>query len=87
MGFDEINFLALPVAFLLALVGTPVVLLKAGYPKGKTAFGTLALTAVALALFAIVLKVQTRADLTALPLAWLAPVAIAVALWQLKKMA
>ncbi len=38
---EELNFVSLPLAALLALVGGPVLLRRAGYPAGKMVCGTL----------------------------------------------
>lgn len=84
MDFETINFLAVPVAALLAALGGPWALRKAGYPAGKITFGTLALTVSAIGLSAIVTSIQRKTGTQALPLAWAVP---AILVWVLPRMA
>lgn len=84
MGFEEINFLALPAALLLALIGAPLAFRRAAYPVGKTVFGTLAAATAGVAVAGIVTAVQRKTGTESLPLAWLAPAALGVLLWRLR---
>lgn len=84
MGFEEINFLAVPAAMLLALVGAPVAFRRAAYPWGKTVFGTVAIFGAALAVAGVVTAIQRKTGTEMLPLAWLVPAAIAYLLWRLR---
>lgn len=83
MGAAELNFLALPAAVLLALLGGPWGLRRAAYPWGKALFGTLALAMAALAVAGVVTAIQRKAGLENLPLAWLVPAAVVALLWRL----
>lgn len=80
MAGDEINFLAVPAAFLLALMGGPVAFRRAGYPWGKTVFGTLAAAVTGLAVAGLVTSIQRKTGTEGLPFAWIVPVALAFAL-------
>jgi hypothetical protein len=85
MGAEEINFIALPVAILMALVGGPLALRKAGFPLGKIVFGTLAVTVAALAVAGVITSIQRKTATEMLPLAWLVPATIGFVLWRLKQ--
>lgn len=84
MGAEEINFMAVPAALLLALIASPIVFRRAAYPMGKTVFGTMAIAIAALGIAGIITVVQRKTGLEALPLAWLAPAAVAVFLHRLR---
>lgn len=79
---EDANFLSLPVAALLALVGGPLLLRRAGYPVGKTVFGTLTALMVLLGAWGVVSAIQGRTGLQALPLGWLVPLAAGFAAWR-----
>lgn len=85
MGVDELNAVSLGVTILLALVGTPVLLRRAGYPFGKTAFGTLTVVVVLLGVWGIVATLQRKAGIEAVPLGWLVPLAALGAAWRLHR--
>ena len=80
MGAGEINFLALPAAAALALIGAPLVFRRAGFAWGKVAFGSLTVLFAALGVVGIVISVQYKTGLSDLPLAWLAVPALGYAL-------
>ncbi|HLO77178.1 MAG TPA: hypothetical protein VK196_12055 [Magnetospirillum sp.] len=79
---EELNFISLPVVAVLSLVGGPLLLRRAGYPAGKTVFGTLTAMAVLLGIWGVVSAIQNRLGLVALPLGWLVPALAAVAAWR-----
>lgn len=79
---EMVNFISLPVTALLALVGGPVLLRRAGYPWGKTVLGSLTGLVVMLGSWGIISAVQHRAGIDAVPLGWLVPVAVTVAAWR-----
>lgn len=79
---EELNFLSLPLAAALALVGGPVLLRRAGYPGGKTVFGTLTALMVVLAAWGVLSAIQARTGLQAVPLGWLVPLGAAFAAWR-----
>lgn len=78
---EEFNFISLPVAALLGLVGAPLLLFRAGYPAGKTVFGTLTALVALLGAWGIISAVQNRLGLHALPLGWLVPAVAVFAAW------
>jgi lipopolysaccharide export LptBFGC system permease protein LptF len=82
---EEFNVLSLAVTVLLALLGTPVLLRRAGYPWGKTVFGSLTAMVVLLGVWGIMSTVQRKAGLDALPLGWLVPLAAVAAAWHLQR--
>lgn len=79
---ETFNFISLPLVAVLSLIGTPILLRRAGYPAGKTVFGTLTVMMVLLGAWGVVSAIQTRTGLTALPLGWLVPFAAAFAAWR-----
>lgn len=79
---ETINFVSLPTAALLALIGGPLLLRRAGYPVGKTVFGTLTGLIVLLAAWGVLSAIQARTGLAALPLGWLVPLAAMGAAWR-----
>lgn len=79
---EELNFISLPVAALLSLVGGPLLLRRAGYPLGKTVFGTLTVLVVVLGLWGVLSAVQNRLGLAVLPVGWLVPAAAVYAAWR-----
>lgn len=79
---ETLNFLSLPLAVLLSLIGAPILLRRAGYPAGKTVFGTLTAMMVLLGAWGIISTIQYRTGLTAVPLGWLVPLAAAFAAWR-----
>lgn len=79
---EELNFISLPVALLMSLVGGPVLLRRAGYPAGKTVFGTLTMLMVMLGAWGIISAIQNRLGAHALPLGWLVPAAAVFAVWR-----
>jgi|AGTN01.3.fsa_nt_gi hypothetical protein len=81
---EEVNFVSLPVTLLLALVGVPVLLRRAGYPWGKTVFGALTGLAVLAGAWAVLSAVQRKTGTEALPLGWLVPLAAGYAAWRFK---
>lgn len=81
---EMVNFISLPLTALLALVGGPLLLRRAGYPWGKTVFGTLTALVVLLGSWAVVSAVQHRAGIDAVPLGWLVPLAAAAAVWRFR---
>ncbi|MCR6629822.1 MAG: hypothetical protein NVV74_07090 [Magnetospirillum sp.] len=81
---EEVNFVSLPVVVALALVGGPLLLRRAGYPVGKTVFGTLTGLVALLGLWGILSTVQRKAGLDMVPLGWLVPVAAVAAAWRLR---
>jgi|GEM_PF-2019306 hypothetical protein len=80
MDGESFNFLAVPAALLLGLACAPFALRRAGYPWGKTAFGSLAVAVAGLAVAGIVSAVQRKAGIAQLPLAWIAPLLVGYAL-------
>lgn len=81
---ETVNFVSLPVTVLLALAGGPILLRWAGYPWGKTIFGSLTGFAVLLGAWAVLSTIQRKTGLEALPLGWLVPIAAAYAVWRFK---
>ncbi|MGE5515349.1 MAG: hypothetical protein ACM31D_05955 [Bacteroidota bacterium] len=79
---ETLNFISLPLAVLLGLIGTPVLLRRAGYPIGKTVFGTLTTMMVLLGAWGIVSSIQNHTGLAAVPLGWLVPLAAVFAAWR-----
>lgn len=79
---EELNFMSLPLVLLLSLVGGPFLLRRAGYPAGKTVFGTLTALVVLLGAWAMISNIQQHADLQAVPLGWLVPLAALYAVWR-----
>lgn len=79
---EELNFISLPLVLLLSLVGGPFLLRRAGYPAGKTVFGTLTALVVLLGAWAMISNIQQHADLQAVPLGWLVPLAALYAVWR-----
>lgn len=86
MGGEEINFLAVPAAILLALAGAPPALRRAGFGWAKVVFGTLTVTVAALGVAGVVTAIQHKTGLSALPLAWLVPSALAGVLYRLSSL-
>ena len=82
MNAGEINFLALPVCALLALVGAPTALRRAGFPWAKTVFGALAILFATLGVVGVIISVQHRTGLSEIPLAWLGVPALGYALYR-----
>lgn len=78
---EELNFMSLPLVLLLSLVGGPFLLRRAGYPAGKTVFGTLTALVVLLGAWGMISNIQQHADLQAVPLGWLVPLAALYAVW------
>lgn len=78
---EDFNFLSLPVAALLGLIGGPLLLRRAGYPVGKTVFGTLTGLMVLLGAWGMIATIQYKVGLAALPFGWLVPLAGAGAGW------
>ncbi|MBC7952452.1 MAG: hypothetical protein H7Z12_11625 [Rhodospirillaceae bacterium] len=85
MIMAEFNIISLAATVLLALLGTPVLLRRAGYPWGKTAFGSLAVTVVMLGVWGILSAIQRKAGLDAIPVGWLVPLAAVAAAWQMHR--
>lgn len=85
MNAETLNFLAVPATILLGLAGGAWVFRKAGFPLGKTVFGTLAATVAGLAGAGVITSVQARTGTQALPLAWLVPAAMAFILPRLPR--
>jgi hypothetical protein len=81
---EDVNFASLVVTVLLALVGGPVVLRRAGYPWGKTVFGTLTGFAILLGSWAVLSNIQRKTGLEAVPLGWLVPLAAVYAVWRFR---
>ncbi|HTH16276.1 MAG TPA: hypothetical protein VL974_06465 [Magnetospirillum sp.] len=81
---EELNFLSLPASALLALLGGPFLLRKAGYPAGKTVFGVLTGTMVLLAAWGVLSTVQHKAGIETLPLGWLVPLGACFAAWRFR---
>lgn len=81
---ETVNFISLPLAALMSLIGGPLLLRRAGYPAGKTVFGTLTGLVALLAAWGVLSAIQTKVGLTALPLGWLVPIAAAIAAWRLR---
>lgn len=79
---EELNFISLPLALLLSLVGGPLLLRRAGYPAGKIVFGTLTGMMVLLAAWGMISAIQNRTELQAVPLGWLVPLAALYAVWR-----
>ena len=79
---EELNFMSLPLVLLLSLVGGPILLRRAGYPAGKTVFGTLTALVVLLGAWGMISNIQQHADLQAVPLGWLVPLAALYAVWR-----
>lgn len=79
---EELNFMSLPLVLLLSLVGGPFLLRRAGYPAGKTVFGTLTALVVLLGAWGMISNIQQHADLQAVPLGWLVPLAALYAVWR-----
>jgi hypothetical protein len=86
MDGASINFLAIPTALLLALAGGPVALRRAGYLWSKTLFGSLTLAAAGLGVAGIISSIQAKAGIPELPLAWVAPVLVVIALVRLARL-
>ncbi|MGE4278161.1 MAG: hypothetical protein AB7G62_01150 [Magnetospirillum sp.] len=82
MNAAEINFMALPVVVVLALVGGPLALRRAGFLWAKVVFGSLTFLFAALAICGIVLSVQQKVGLSDLPIAWLVVPVLGVALYR-----
>lgn len=81
---EMVNFVSLPLTILLALAGGPVLLRRAGYPWGKTVFGTLTALVVLLGGWGIISAVQHRLGVDGAPLGWLVPVAAVWAAWRFR---
>lgn len=81
---EELNFLSLLAVVALSFVGGPLLLRRAGYPAGKTVFGTLTGTMVLLGAWGVLATVQRKAGIEAVPLGWLVPVVAAAAAWRLR---
>ena len=79
---EELNFMSLPLVLLLSLVGGPFLLRRAGYPAGKMVFGTLTGLVVLLGAWGMISNIQHHADLQAVPLGWLVPLAALYAAWR-----
>lgn len=79
---EELNFISLPLVLLLSLVGAPFLLRRAGYPAGKTVFGTLTALVVLLGAWAMISNIQQHAGLQAVPLGWLVPLGALYAVWR-----
>lgn len=79
---ETVNFVSLPLVVVLSLVGGPLLLRRAGYPAGKTVFGTLTGLMVLLGAWGVISTVQSKAGLPALPLGWLVPLAAAFVAWR-----
>lgn len=82
---EEFNIISLGVTVLLAAIGTPVLLRRAGYPFGKTTFGTLTVLVVMLGLWGMVSTIQRKAGLEGIPLGWLVPLAALGAAWRMHR--
>lgn len=79
---EELNFVSLPVMLALSLIGGPFLLRRAGYPVGKTVFGTLTAMMVLLGAWGVISTIQHHAGLQAVPLGWLVPLAALYAVWR-----
>lgn len=82
---EYFNSISLAATVLLALIGTPVLLRRAGYPYGKTTMGTATVLLVLLGLWGMVATIQRKAGLELVPLGWLIPVAALGAAWRLHR--
>ncbi len=78
---EQVNFLSLPLLALFSLVGGPILLRRAGYPLGKTVFGTLTGLMVGLGAWGVISAIQHKAGLQALPLGWLVLAGAVAAAW------
>ena len=81
----EINFVALPLVALLALVGAPLAFRRAGFLWAKVVFGSLTVMFAALGSAGIIISVQNKTGLSALPLAWLVLPALIFALYRISR--
>jgi lipopolysaccharide export LptBFGC system permease protein LptF len=70
---EIVNFLSLGATILLALVVAPIRLRRAGYPAGKTIFGTLTALIVLLGVWGVISAIQRKTGLEGVPLGWLVP--------------
>jgi hypothetical protein len=84
MSPEELNFASVLAVAALALLGGPLLLRRAGYPAGKTVFGTLTGLMVLLGLWGVLAAVQHKAGVAAWPLGWLVPLGAVVAAWRLR---
>lgn len=82
---ENLNGISLVVTVLLALLGAPVFLRRAGYPWLKTVFGSVTVLVVLLGVWAMMSTIQRKAGLEAVPLGWLVPLAAAGAAWRLQQ--
>ncbi len=78
------NFASLGVTLMLALVGAPILFRRAGYPAGKTVFGTLTALIILLGVWGVISAIQRKTGLEALPLGWLVPAAALVIGWRVR---
>ena len=81
---EAFNFASLGATILVALVGAPILFKRAGYPNGKTAFGTLTVLVVLLGIWGVLSSIQRKAGIEALPLGWLVPLAAAMLGWRVR---
>lgn len=81
---ETVNFISLPLVALMSLVGGPLMLRRAGYPAGKTVFGTLTALMVLLGVWGMISAIQAKTGLQALPLGWLVPLGAATAAWRFR---
>lgn len=79
---ETLNFISLPLAALMSLVGGPLLLRRAGYSAGKTVFGTLTGLMVLLGAWGVISAIQNRTGTQAVPLGWLVPIAASYAAWR-----
>lgn len=81
---ETVNFISLPLVALMSVVGAPLMLRRAGYPAGKTVFGTLTALMVLLGVWGMISTLQAKTGLQALPLGWLVPLGAAYAAWRFR---
>lgn len=83
MGLGEFNFLALPVAVVLAVLGAPLAFHRAGFAWAKTIFGTLTVLFATLGTGAVILALQQRTGSSEWLLAWTVLPALGYALYRI----
>jgi len=81
---EAFNFASLGVTLVLALVGAPILFKRAGYPNGKTVFGTLTVLVALLGVWGVISAIQRKTGLEALPLGWLVPVVASLVGWRVR---
>lgn len=81
---EDFNFVSLGLTLVLALVGGPLLLRRAGYPAGKTVFGTLTGLVVLLGVWGVISTMQRKAGLETVPLGWLVPLGAVAMAWRMR---